>query len=168
MVPVGLKPPTMVPVSEAELPTTIELLESVVVTEAEALVTDKVSEPHAVESMLLFTSPLYVACKLKVPVELRITLMGPADPEDRVAVLLITMDPVQSIVEYTLKVTVPVGLKPRVTLAESITGLPTTTVVADSVEETDGVALITERDSDPQVLLATSLFESPLYVACKL
>ena len=66
-----------------------------------------------------------------------------------------------------MNVTVPVGAKP-VTLLVSVTLFPTTMVVEERVVETVGVALLTVRVSDPHVLDAGLLLESPLYVDCQL
>ena len=101
-----------------------------------------------------------------VPVELKITLAVPAIPPDRVRVLLATNVPEQAASEYTLKVTVPAGLKPPVTMAVSEMDPPTVTVNTDSVVVTVGVALLTMSVSEPHGLRAGALFESPEYEAC--
>ena len=98
---------------------------------------------------------------------MNVTGYGPADPVDKRRVLDATGDPTQIVPGYTLKVTVPVGLKPAVTVAESAAGLPT---MMDPVERpvlTEGTALDTVKGSDSQGLETALLLASPLYVACQ-
>ena len=89
------------------------------------------------------------------------TTVGPAVPEvDNGNVCVANRVPVQLVPEYTLNVTVPVGLKPEETVAVSLAELPTIMVVAERDVLNDGVAVKTFNAS--QVLDTLGLFASPL------
>jgi hypothetical protein len=111
---------------------------------------------------LLFGSPLYAACQLKVPVELKMTENGPAVPAANVIVLLVKSVPEQVLPVKMLKVTVPVGLNPHDTVALAFAGFPTTIVVAETNSAIVGAAFPTVRVSVPQALIAILLLASPL------
>jgi len=160
--PVGLKAPETDAESVAAVPTVILLLPSVVIIDGVVFWTFRISLPHALEVGLLLESPPYVACQLNVPVALKNTLTAPVVEPVRAATLLAMGTPVQAGPEYTLKVTVPVGLNPPETVALSETELPTIVELVDSEVLTVGVAFPTVKDSEPQVLVAGLLFESPL------
>lgn len=96
-----------------------------------------------------------------MPGVLKVTGTGPAFPETTVAVLVANAEPVHEDPEYTLNVTVPPGLNPPVIVAVSVTELPAAIVVFESVVVTDGVALVTVRFSEPQLLLEPRLLLSP-------
>src|SRR2546427_200638 len=147
--------------SEAEPPTTVDEVDKLVLTVGATFCTWRDSEPHVLSAALLFPSPLYVACQLNVPVLLKITLTGPADPDTRATVALATGVPLQRLPRYALNVIVPVGLKPPDTLALSETELPTVADNTDRVVVTLGVALVTVRVSEPHVLLTALLLPSP-------
>jgi len=93
---------------------------------------------------------------------LKITLKGPAEPEDRGTVFVVRTVPEQRLPENTLKVTVPVGVVPPVIVAVSATEFPTSIELADRAVVIEGVAFPTERDSEPQRLVETPLLASPL------
>jgi hypothetical protein len=95
-------------------------------------------------------------------VELKTTENGPAVPDANAIILLATVVPEQVLPVNTLKVTVPVGLKPPDTVALALTEFPTTIVVAETDSATAGSAFVTVSVSVPQVLETCLLLASPL------
>jgi hypothetical protein len=157
-VPPAWKALVRVAESEAEPPTGMLGDDRLVVITGVALLTTR--DLHALVIRMLFASPLYVACQLKVPVELKTTENGPAVPDANATILLATVVPEQVLPVNMLKVTVPVGLKPPDTVALALAEFPTTIVVAETNSETAGVALVTVRGK--HALWATLLLASPL------
>ncbi len=90
------------------------------------------------------------------------TTIGPAEFDMRGRVFAATVDPVQAVPEYTVKVTVPLGAYPPIVTAVSVAELPTMIEGTESEVFTVGDALATTTVSEPQRLLAGLLLESPL------
>jgi hypothetical protein len=150
----------MLAVSDTEFPTVMPVDDRVVPITGVVLLTT--TDLQGLAFGLLLASPLYTACQLKVPVELKMTENGPAEPVAKVIVLLVRIEPEQLLPVNTLKVTVPAGLKPPDTVALALTEFPTTIVVAETDSATVGAAFPTVRVSVRQALVATLLLASPL------
>jgi len=150
----------MLAVSETELPTVMLVDDRVVAITGVALFTSIDLQGPAFG--LLFASPLYTACQLKVPVELKMTEKGPAVPAVKVIVLLVKIVPEQLLPVNMLKVIVPAGLNPPDTVALALAEFPTMIAVAEIDSATVGAAFPTVSVSVPQALEATLLLASPL------
>src|SRR5712692_4651767 len=121
----------MLAVSDTEVPTAMIVDDRVVVITGVALFTT--TDLQGLAFGLLLASPLYTACQLKVPVELKMTENGPAVPVARVIVLLVRIGPEQLLPVNTVKAMVPAGLNPPDTVALALAEFPTIIVVAEIV-----------------------------------
>ncbi len=152
--------PVSVAESDTELPTVIVVADRVVV-----IVTPVTGltwrDSHGLVAPLLFESPEYDACKLLIPVALKVTVRELGTEMPATVTVDTELDaPVQVFdVVKIVYVTVPVGLNAPIKVGLSDAEPPTITDVDERIDAIAGLALFTFRDSQDDV--AALLFASP-------
>ena len=162
-VPVGLNPPLTVAVSVTAVPigppgeAMVEMVGLALV-----MVTDSLGAWHGEAAGLLLTSPLYTAVQKYVPGAVGVKLPE-VDVPPATGLVDVKTSVEQVEFENSRNVTVPVGLKPPVRVALSVTAVPIGPS-ADAMVEMAGLAMPIVADSFGALHgeMAGSLLASPL------